>query len=72
MMNKRVYWLAIAVLALGLAPAWAQEPAGAMKSMSGMDQGGQAGTTQDTGQDMSNMNQGGGMDMGMFREVVVA
>ena len=64
MMNKRVYWLAIAVLALGLAPAWAQEPAGAMKSMSGMDQGGQAGTTQDTGQDMSNMNQGGGMDMG--------
>lgn len=64
MTNKRVYWLAIAMLALGLAPAWAQEPAGAMKSMSGMDQGGQAGTAQDTGQDMSNMNQGGGMDMG--------
>ncbi len=64
MTNKRVYWLAIAVLALGLAPAWAQEPAGAMKSMPGMDQGGQAGAAQDTGQDMSNMNQGGGMDMG--------
>lgn len=39
MTNKRVYWLAIAVLALGLAPAWAQEPAEAMKSMPGMDMG---------------------------------
>jgi copper resistance protein B len=64
MTNKRVYWLAIAALVLGLAPVWAQEPAGAMKSMSGMDQGGQAGSAQDTGQDTSNMNQGGGMDMG--------
>lgn len=64
MTNKRVVWLAAAVLVLGLAPAWAQEPAGAMKSMAGMDQGGQAGMTQDTGQDMSNMNQGGGMNMG--------
>jgi copper resistance protein B len=64
MTNKWVDWLAAAVLALGLAPAWAQEPAGPMKSMPSMDQGGQAGMAQDTGQDMSKMNQGGGMNMG--------
>lgn len=64
MRHKRVYWLAAAVLALGQAPAWAQQPAGTMNSMPGMDQGGQAGTAQDTGQDMSNMNQGDGPGMG--------
>lgn len=67
MTNKRVYWLAATVLALGLAPVWAQEPAGAMKSMPGMDQGGQAGTAQDTGHDMSNMNQAGGTDHGSMQ-----
>lgn len=41
-MHQRVYGLAIVALALGLAPAWAQEPAknaGVMGTMPGMDHG---------------------------------
>lgn len=82
-MNKPVITIALGVLAIGLSPAWAQEPAapakeaGKMEAMPGMDhskmdrgsmpgadQDGKSGTAQDTGQDMGNLNQGGGMDMG--------
>lgn len=58
MMNNRVSAIAAAVLALSVSCAWAQEPAAPaktseeMKSMPGMEH------------DMSNMNQGGGMDIG--------
>ena len=69
MMNKRVHWLAIAVLALGLAPAWAQEPAGAMKSMPGMDHSrmGHGSAPPPKDDTMPNMGKDGGMDPGSMQ-----
>lgn len=52
MVNKRVNWIAAAVLAFGLVPVWAQEPAkkaGEMDAMPGMDHGDVHGRTSAAG-----------------------
>ncbi len=53
-------WIAGAALALAVSGAWAQESA----PMPGMDPGSMPGMAPQTGDDMSNMNQGSGMNMG--------
>ncbi len=72
MMNKQMYAIALAAMAIGLSPVWAQAPAqkvGEMESMPGMDHsqmdhGSPSGSAQDTGHDM---NRGSGMDHGSMQ-----
>lgn len=71
MVNKEAKTIALAaMLALGLSPAWAQDPAAPAKTdaemgmMPGMGQGGMPGPAQDMGHDMNNMSPGGSMDSG--------
>jgi copper resistance protein B len=67
MMNKQMYAIALAAMAIGLSPVWAQEPAaqktGEMEAMPGMDHsqmdhGAMSGSAPDAGHDMGGMDHG--------------
>lgn len=71
MVNKEAKTIALAVmLAFGLSPAWAQDPAAPAKTdaemgtMPSVEQGSMPGSAQDMGHDMRSMSPGGGMDSG--------
>ena len=66
MKNKQMHVIALAAMAIGLLPVWAQEPAqkaGEMEAMPGMDHsqmdhGAMSGSAQDAGHDMGGMDHG--------------